>query len=66
MQKRMQAGLNVVRWRVAGDPSALDFETLDFQEMASSTRDFSAVEQIHKQQVAALNQQGGGLLVVPR
>ena len=45
-------------FRVTEGDGGLDVETLDFQEMASFTRDFGIVEHIMAQQTRALEQAG--------
>jgi len=45
-------------FQVTGTPDRLDLETLDFQKMASFTRDFSVADRIHAQQMEVLKQQG--------
>lgn len=45
-------------FKIVKDRNQIDLETLDFQEMASFTRDFTIVEQIAKEQEQLLEQEG--------
>jgi hypothetical protein len=54
--EKVEAGWHV--FRVVEGKSGIDLETLDFQEMASFTRDFRIAEQIHEEQSRVLKEAG--------
>jgi len=50
-------------FRVVDSNGSLDVETLDFQRMASFTKDFSVVERIHRDQLRILRQEAAGVAI---